>query len=307
MKERDDKEQLSFVFPFLNFETKLQEISISPNMKIRPLTSEEKEWMTKRPGPIEVTYPPFPRLCLEIEAKNMQPAARKVYPIISALRLLKPHLIGINVILLPEEFKGAVYRYPSSMVADTSSRRIKKGTYQLEKAEESDFIDLSHKIDKMIDDQKLHLALERFNMSYSSGWLETVLLDYIIALESLYLPGEAEKKLRLCCYMVSTLSSGSKESAKEIWNYVSKAYDFRSNIVHGSGTLHLKIKIGRGKDRTEVSVTDFVDKIEEYTRQSIREFIMRGKKVKQTQSDIKAELIRKIGMTGYHDARAGVI
>lgn len=189
-----------------------------------------------------------------------------------------------------------MYRYPSSMEVNMSSRRINKGTYELEKTEESDFLNLSGEISRMIEDRKLRLALERFNMSYSSGWLETALLDYIIALESLYLPGETEKKFRLCCYMVSILSSVSGENTKQVWNYIGKAYDLRSTIVHGSGTLPLRLKIGKGEDQTEVSVFEFVDRIEEYTRASIREFLRRGKKVKEAQIDIEADVIRKIGV-----------
>lgn len=284
-----------FVFPIENFETKIQELSISPDMRIRVLTSEERKSLADRPGPIEVTYPRLPHHSLEVKAENMQPAMKKAYPIISALRLLKSKLVGVNVILFPEEFKGLAYRYPSSVEADMSSRRINKGTYELEKTEESDFLNLSNEISKMIEDRKLRLALERFNMSYSSGWLETALLDYLIALESLYLPGETEKKFRLCCYMVSILSSGSRESTEQIWNYIGKAYDLRSRIVHGSGTLPFRVKIGKGEDQTEVLVFEFVDRIEEYIRESIREFLRRGKKVEEVQADIKADVIRKIG------------
>ena len=98
-------------------------------------------------------------------------------------------------------------------------------------------------------------------MAYSSKWHEATLLDYIIALESLYLPGESEKAFRLCCYMTFTLSSGSEESSKEIWNDIHTAYQMRSKIVHGNGSLPRKVSTNKGKDRT-IPAEQFIDKIE---------------------------------------------
>lgn len=293
MSKRNAKKQLTFILPIINFETELQEVSISPSIRIRPLTGEETEHLVQRPGPLEVTYPKLSRHCLEVKAENIGPAMKKAYPAISALRLLKPNLIGINLFLFLEG--PHVYRYPGSMQVDTSSLRIKKGTFVLKKNEKTAFLYLYRKISKMIKDRKLRFALGRLNMSYSSIWLDTRLLNYMIALESLYLPGGPEKKFRLCCYMASTFSSGSEESTKNIWNYIDKAYDLRSHVVHGNGRPVLKVTIGKGKDRTEVSIGGFIDEIEEYTRQSIRKFIERGMKVKEVQSDIKEEVIKKIG------------
>lgn len=224
------------------------------------------------------------------------PAAKKAYPVISALRLLKPNLIGINGVLCLEG-PPVFCRFPGDMEVDTSSRRINKGTFEADGKGIFDFLCLYGEITKIIEnDRKLSFALARLNMAYSSKWLETRLLDCMIALESLYLPGESEKQFRLCSYMTSTLSSESERSVKETWNYVREAYCYRSQVVHGRGPLKSKVSIGKGKNMTEVSVEDFVDKIEEYTRRSIRKFIEKGKKVEKVQSDIEEEIIRKIGM-----------
>jgi len=301
VNELDTREQMTFLLPMINFETELPELSIKPDLRMRPLTREEKQSLIRRIGPIEVTYPKLEKYCLEAKAKNIRPAMKKAYPIISALRLLKSNLVGINSILLGEASKTwMVYRYPGSMEADTSSRRIYKGIYVLKESEKADFLSLGNKIGKMILDKKLRFALGRLNMAYSSKWLDTKLLDYMIALESLYLPGESEKQFRLCCYLTSTLSPVLDESTEEIWNFIHKAYGLRSQIVHGSGSLSPRVKIGKGEDVVEVSIEDFVDKIEEYTRQSIREFIRRGKKVKEIQSNIKAKVIKDIGMEYIH-------
>lgn len=92
LKEKDNKNQFIFVLPLENFETKIQELSISPHVKVRPLSKEERKSLACRFGPLEVTNPMLPRHCLEVEAKNFQPSVKKAYPIVSALRLLKSNL-----------------------------------------------------------------------------------------------------------------------------------------------------------------------------------------------------------------------
>lgn len=288
------KKQLTFALPIMNLETKLDELSIGSNIKMRQLTTKEKQYLQEQTGPFEATRPPLPRHCLEITAEDVDPAVKKAYPVMCALRILKSNLVGINSFLCLEYSGGLVIRLPSGLEADASLFRINKGIYVLEKNEKTEFLQLFNRISS-VDDKKLILAFIRFNEIYRSQWLEATLLDLTIVLESLYLTGGAEKKFRLCCYMSSAFSSDSERDTKEIWNYVYKMYDLRSKIVHGSGRLPRKISIGKGECRTQLSARDFVEKIEEYTRQSIRKFMERGKKVQEVQSDIKEEIIEKIG------------
>lgn len=294
MNKQNAKKQLTFALPIINFETKLDELSIAPNIKMRQLTRKEKQYLQEKAGPFEATRPPLPKHCLEITAEDVDPAVIKAYPVMCALRILKSNLVGVNSFLCLEYSGGLVVRLPSALEADVSLLRMDKGKYVLEKNERTEFLQLFNRIRRSVDD-KLVLAFVSFNEIYRSQWLQTTLLDLTIALESLYLTGGAEKKFRLCCYMSSALSPGSERDTKEIWNYVYKMYDLRSKIVHGSGSLPRKISIGKGECRIQLSARDFVEKIEEYTRQSIRKFMERGKKVQEVQSDIKEEIIKKIG------------
>jgi hypothetical protein len=135
-----------FVFPIENFETRIPELLISPGVKVRPLTKDERILLADKLGPVEMTFPKLPRHCLEIKAENFSPSVKKAYPIVSVLRLLKSTLVGVNVFLPSEEIGGLVYRCPSSMEVDLLSHRFIKGTYELEKIEESDCLNLSDKI-----------------------------------------------------------------------------------------------------------------------------------------------------------------
>ena len=293
MNNQNVSEKLTFILPLINFETKLRELSISPSIRMRRLTREEKQCMIDN----KAIQHWFSFYCLEIEAEDdLLLVKEKVFPAMSALRLLKSNPVGINSFLYSkaEVLWREVFRLRGNMEVDISFN-IGAGTYVLEENEKTILVGLYNRITEMLKDKKLRLALERFNMIYSPVSLEKKLLDLMITLETLYLSGKSEKKFRLCCYMTYTLSSGSEKSTKEIWNYVDKAYDLRSNIVHESAALPIKISIGKEKDRIKIPIENFLDKIEEYTRESLVKFIRREKKVKEAQSDIKEDVIKKIG------------
>lgn len=297
---QDTVQQQTFVLPLENFRKESKELSVNSSVAFRSLNREERRCLAEKPGPIEVTYPKLPQHCLEVEAENFRQAETEGYPILSALRLLKPNLVGVNIFLVHLVDTLQAYRYPSGMEADMLSRRVNKGIYELKKTDTSDVINLSSSISEMLKDRKIRLAIGRFNMLYAARWIDTRLLDNVIALEALYLPGKLEKKFRLCCYMSSTLSS-EEQTTEEIWAYVEKAYDLRSDIVHGSRSLDPIVKIGKGENRTEIPIEIFADKIEEYTRESIKKFVERGESIGKVQSDIKTEIIKRLGFAHTHD------
>lgn len=105
----------------------------------------------------------------------------------------------------------------------------------------------------------LSIALRRFNSAYH-GNIEDRLVDHIIALEFLYLGHEQELKYRLALRTAYLLGRDESER-KVIFNKMRKAYNVRSDIVHGN----------RQVDR--VVLEEIVTDTEEYLRRSIRRFL----------------------------------
>ncbi|MGD9131962.1 MAG: HEPN domain-containing protein [Candidatus Bathyarchaeota archaeon] len=302
MERANTEAELPVVYPIINFEAKLDlPFEISPTMVIRELSKQEQKELLNILTPIEITHPRRPKYCLDFKSnKKIEENSGTPYQVISVLRLLKPKLVGINHVIF-QEVSSKVYRYPSSMEADTSLSRIFKGLYVFEEAERSVFLNLLAKVrERLTDklDKKLRFALGRFNMSYCSKTVDDMLLNYIFALESLYLSGISEKKFRLCCYVTFALSSNS-DDPKEIWNYIDSAYNLRSQIVHGQGLRHTTITVGKGYEKTKISPKDFTDKIEEYTRKSILR-VLEETSVKEFQNKLQKELIERLGAIYEH-------
>ena len=70
-------------------------------------------------------------------------------------------------------------------------------------------------------------------------------------------------------HRVSLLLNKDEEKRKEIFLDMKKAYSLRSAIVHGQKTKPIKIC----ELKKEYNISDFVQKVEEYLRSSIRLFL----------------------------------
>ena len=107
---------------------------------------------------------------------------------------------------------------------------------------------------------KIDIALRRFHSSYH-GRFEDRIIDQMIAFESLYLGHDSELKYRLAL-RVAFLLGKDNEEREYIFSNMRKAYDLRSDIVHGNRQVEI----------SELSST--VPKTEDYLRQSIRRFLL---------------------------------
>lgn len=115
--------------------------------------------------------------------------------------------------------------------------------------------------------RSLALALRRFNLSYDRHHPEDRLIDQMIAFEALYLSGDdrAEKSFRLALRSSYFLEAGAQR--KDVYRDMKCAYNLRSAIVHG-GTASLPTING-----TQMSMSNFADKIEEYLRRTLSKFL----------------------------------
>ncbi len=106
-------------------------------------------------------------------------------------------------------------------------------------------------------DNRFKVALRRLSLGMERKNPEDNLLDYMIGLETLYLPdGNAELSFRLSVRAAFLLSLS--EDRKTTFDFLRKMYTVRSNIIHGSG-YDLK--------------TNDVKKLEGFLRESIKLWI----------------------------------
>jgi len=124
-------------------------------------------------------------------------------------------------------------------------------------------------------------ALRRFNSAYH-GEFEDRLIDQMIAFESLYIADDKELRYKLALRTAFLLG---KKRAK-IFSDMKKAYDLRSQIVHGSKQVDMS------------KLEETIPKTEEYLRWSIRKFLLllsQGYSLKELREHLLDENILKNG------------
>jgi len=260
--------QRVIVFPLEYFMADIRKIVIDKKI-IRMLKHDEIELLNRiYQGTHSVLRPETSHYCLEVRASNIGEGVKMAYIPISALRLHKRGSVGISLFILPQE-KIAAPLPPLSFMQSHPGSPI----YIMERKEVKTFKQLYNKLNELssLGDQKLGLALRRYNLSFSVPEFEDKLIDYIIALEALFLSGASEKGFRLRIYMTNFLGNNSPSKRQEIWDYIKKAYELRSQVVHGTKPLPSEISM-KGLNYS-VYREDFVFKIEEYTRKAIKKYI----------------------------------
>ena len=119
----------------------------------------------------------------------------------------------------------------------------------------------------------LNIAIDRFNSSYR-GRYDDMLIDQMIALESLYIGDNQELTYKLALRAAFLLGGGQRERRK-IFDRLKKAYGIRSKIVHGSP---VPADIGEVVDYTEdylrKSLVKFIQISDKYSLNQIRETLL---------------------------------
>lgn len=118
----------------------------------------------------------------------------------------------------------------------------------------------------------LSVAIRRFSQANERDNIEDEIIDLMIAAEALFLSSggsfTGELKYRLSHRAAMYIENEVKQQ-KYVFNFMQKAYDVRSSIVHGSDP-----KLPKKPDNTQYeSLKDFCDDIEQYLRISIKKAI----------------------------------
>lgn len=167
---------------------------------------------------------------------------KKFIVIIALLRLFKDGDFHNPLENFQVPFWGTV---PRGIHYNLCDRYIpREGKYILKREAAKDFTEFYKKSLRFGDDGKMFIALERFNLAYEKKRFEDNIIDYVIALEALFVNS---KRIGMEVGLKSGfLIEDSKEEITEIYKFMKGVYDLRSKIVHGD-KIKIPMKIG-GED-----------------------------------------------------------
>ena len=277
----------------LGFDSEAEEIDLGDGLRVRKVVKDEiiELWRTSEwfralvEFSVELRYTPLkyvaelstqaPKLTGD-EKYQATDADTKLEKLVCALRLFKKGWIDypfIKEIVTPNLSREVSYSMKHSKMNIISPP---SGiSYRLSTDEAKEFKALYDRIEKKIDSSEVYL--KRFNDTYRRVSVEDKLIDYMIAFESLYLVGEAPLEMPYkLAHRVALLLYKTEVERKQTFLEMKKAYSLRSDIVHGerktrSPTEPIKI------DNKEYSLSDFIQKIEEHLRRSIKLFLEKPK------------------------------
>jgi hypothetical protein len=270
----------------LGFDSEVEAIDLGDCLKIRKISKDEivELWRTSHWFRALVEFFPEFRftplkyvLELSIEAPKIagnekyevEPADVKFEKVISVLRLFKKGWVDYPFIR--ERVTPTLFSETIDSMKHSKMNIISPPfgiSYKLLKEEVEEFKEYYEKINKKIDCSKV--PLRRFNETYRRVSAEDKLIDYMIAFESLYLAkeGTLEMPYKLA-HRVSLLLYEEETKRKQTFLEMKKSYSLRSDIVHGRKIRSIKID----ELNKEYNLSEFVQKIEEHLRLSIRLFL----------------------------------
>ncbi|HDH27704.1 MAG TPA: hypothetical protein ENH13_01075 [Euryarchaeota archaeon] len=115
--------------------------------------------------------------------------------------------------------------------------------------------------------RKVRVALNRFNYLYERKNPVDNIIDCMIAMEALF--GNKDRISMMVSLKTAFLLGKNENQVEEIFTYIRKAYDLRSDIVHGR-KIRVPIKL---KDKEYKDLREFSLKIQELLRLSLREYL----------------------------------
>ncbi|MFP4642360.1 MAG: hypothetical protein ACLFPU_09340 [Dehalococcoidia bacterium] len=261
--------------PLMNFEMESDQIQISDNLWLRQLSTDELEgWLNSER--LLTVQPLSTHELLQLESaveimyqqeRNSKSgsfeARKKVSLLLTAICLLtdgSPRLAftkrSTSSFLTPglgTSWGPLVHRLGRSAKVD--------------KSQESDLVELYRKLWSSPNETKIRVALERWNSAADRATEEDKLIDYWIALESLFVPDSTEElSYRTALRIAAFLGSDGVERT-QIYKQMKDSYRLRSEIVHGS------IR----KRKKNVGPTELIKLSRSYLRQALLRILESGR------------------------------
>lgn len=167
------------------------------------------------------------------------------------------------------------------------------------------YLDTGEEVDRMAafvnhnistDWSSIRLPLDRLSTYYERSWGADLVIDLMIILESLFTHGHEnisyQVRLKTAAFLKGTEEiSRLQRTPEDIFQFIKKAYDARSDIVHGGDKA---LKWMRGEFASQNLTRRNVDELEELVRSCLRvtlNWIRQGRSVSPSHLDKQLFLI----------------
>ncbi len=272
-----------FLSPLQNFESDIDEFSLDGDIKIRSISPLEIHRIMRYTTPMTLGHPQNTKFTLEKIHRYKEPTdgwedafdSRKDILSINhdfemvaiALRLFKKGDLGtpLRHIEVPLDWGvSGGSGIHQSMFAPFFAIGEK---YKLTKDEIPLFQEYWKGFRTKEISNRVQVALNRFKYLYERKNPEDNIIDCAIALEALF--GSESRISMMVSLKAAFLLKEDKNQVKEIFTFIRKTYDIRSDIVHGR-KVEIPIKV---KDKEYQNLREFVLYIQELLRLSIRKYL----------------------------------
>lgn len=262
---------LAALVPIKNFELKGQEVILDEDAKVSSIESQELNLLIGSGNlNLEIidTVPPYALKINFFAEKGLQVEYqipfKKIQKVFCTFRMFKKGALGFDhIYCIPLSWEPTK---PLSFFINQSAQGSK---YILEEKEGTILLQIWKNFnDLKTENRFIEIAIEKFDNAVFRQRAEDKLVDYISAIEALFLGADekAELEYRLALRIATFIGESSNERVF-IRNILKAAYAQRSCIVHGK---KLKITQINGK---RYSIEDLSVHLEDYTRRSLQKFI----------------------------------
>jgi hypothetical protein len=253
--------------PLMNVEIRSDQIQIDSSMRLRQLSTDElEEWLNVETllssPPLSIDELIGLQSAVEViyqqkrhSAFGSKNAREKVGRLMTAMRLLtdaSPRLAFTEIrpsSLLTfgraTSWAASILRYGHRVTVD--------------KSQESELIDLYKKLGSGPNVTSVKLALARWDSAADRLTEEDMLIDYWVALESLFVPDTTQElRYRTALRIAAYLGTNGMER-NQIYEQMKESYSLRSEIVHG----HI------GKQKRKIGSAELINLSRSYLRKAL--------------------------------------
>lgn len=292
-----EKIKSTWLSPLLNIEFEADHIDITEHVRIRRLSTQEVEqWLNSSQ---EIGFWPM----LPFEIANLQYVIEIVYQynksdvdnfvdvsqdigrVVNLLRLITNR--KIHTAFTESYSEGLIW--PSSSWSRPDALRLGDELAVIDRQQGELVKSLWDRLDRSPNAAKISLALRRWDSAVERLSDEDKIIDYWIALESLFTSDTTQEIKFRASLRIAGLLGANVDEREKIYNEIRHSYDWRSKIVHGTDTVKNSKSLKDFKKKGDLP--EVVEKTRSYLRQALLHFLKSDTQIMADQLEL--QLLRR--------------